>query len=46
MGCNICLSNRQKCVEEEFLYPINNINSEKDFINKENIIKDEKKIKI
>ena len=45
MGCNICLSNRQKCVEEEFLYPINNINSEKDFINKENIIKDEKENK-
>ena len=45
MGCNICLSNRQKCVEEEFLYPINNINSENDFINKENIIKDEKENK-
>ena len=26
MGCNICVSKRQKCVEEEFLYPINNIN--------------------
>ena len=45
MGCNICLSNRQNCVEEEFLYPINNINSENDFKNKENIIKDEKENK-
>ena len=36
MGCNICISNRENYIENEFLYEVDNLNIKNDNQNNEN----------